>query len=170
MSRCIAFCRYFVGMALFKGHGLMRRFNVPERVVRNYFRGLNDGYADVPYHNAAHAADALHSVHWMWINFFGQSFGFPSVGSGLDSGIGVDDDFVPGLGREGGPANRGRAVTSDGSYGIPEGLIFSFPCTVDANNQFNIVQGVELSDAARARVMASAEELVMERDTVRDLL
>ena len=62
------------------------------------------------------------------------------------------------------------AITSDGSYGIPEGLIFSFPCTVDANNQFNIVQGVELNETARARVDASAAELSMERDTVSDLL
>lgn len=62
------------------------------------------------------------------------------------------------------------AVTSDGSYGIPEGLIFSFPCTVDDNGRYEIVQGVELSDQARARIMNSAEELVGERNTVSDLL
>lgn len=62
------------------------------------------------------------------------------------------------------------AVTSDGSYGVPEGLIFSFPCTVDANGRYEIVQGIELSDKARERIMASAAELVSERDTVADLL
>jgi len=62
------------------------------------------------------------------------------------------------------------AVTSDGSYGIPEGLIFSFPCTVDAAGNFNIVQGIELDATARQRVQNSADELVSERDTVKDLL
>jgi malate dehydrogenase len=62
------------------------------------------------------------------------------------------------------------AVPSDGSYGIPEGIIFSFPCTVDADGQYHIVQGVELDDFARGKVMASAEELQGERNTVSDLL
>ncbi|MCA9537355.1 MAG: malate dehydrogenase [Myxococcales bacterium] len=62
------------------------------------------------------------------------------------------------------------AVTSDGSYGVPEGLIYSFPCTVDADGQHHIVQGIELGDKPRARIMASADELVEERDTVKDLL
>jgi malate dehydrogenase len=62
------------------------------------------------------------------------------------------------------------AVTSDGSYGVPEGLIFSFPCTVDANGRYEIVQGIELDDTARGRIMESAKELLSERDTVADLL
>ena len=48
------------------------------------------------------------------------------------------------------------AVTSDGSYGVPEGLIFSFPCTVDADGRYEIVQGIELGEKARERIMASA--------------
>ena len=62
------------------------------------------------------------------------------------------------------------AVPSDGSYGIPEGLIFSFPCTVNEAGEYSIVQGVELNEQARARVMKSADELVSERDAVADLL
>jgi malate dehydrogenase len=62
------------------------------------------------------------------------------------------------------------AVTSDGSYGIPKGLIYSFPCTVDAQGQYQIVPDVELSEAARARAMKSAEELLAERDAVSDIL
>ena len=62
------------------------------------------------------------------------------------------------------------AVTSDGSYGIPEGLIYSFPCRVDASGHYEIVQGVELNAAAKARAMATADELVSERQTVADLL
>ena len=62
------------------------------------------------------------------------------------------------------------AVTSDGSYGIPEGLIFSFPCRVDAAGDYSIVQGVNLSEKAMLRIKASADELVSERDMVADLL
>jgi malate dehydrogenase len=62
------------------------------------------------------------------------------------------------------------AVTSDGSYGIPEGLIYSFPCTVNADGVYEIVQGIELNDTAHERAMNSARELVSERDAVKDLL
>ncbi|MEZ4471262.1 MAG: malate dehydrogenase [bacterium] len=61
-------------------------------------------------------------------------------------------------------------VSSDGSYGIPAGLIYSFPCRVDAKGGWSIVQGVELSDKARAKAMASAEELLEEREAIKDLL
>lgn len=62
------------------------------------------------------------------------------------------------------------AVPSDGSYGVPEGLIFSFPCTVDADGEYHIVQGVELDATAKARVQASADELIAEREAVAELL
>jgi malate dehydrogenase len=60
------------------------------------------------------------------------------------------------------------AVVSDGSYGVAEGLISSFPCTT-ANGEYSIVQGLELDDFSRERIDASAGELASERDTVRDL-
>ncbi|MCB9543682.1 MAG: malate dehydrogenase [Myxococcales bacterium] len=62
------------------------------------------------------------------------------------------------------------AVPSDGSYGITKGLIYSFPCRVDGNGDYEIVQGVELDEKARARVIKSMRELEEERDTVADLL
>ena len=62
------------------------------------------------------------------------------------------------------------AVPSDGSHGIPEGLIYSFPCRVDADGTYHIVQDVELGAAARERAEASAKELEGERETVKDLL
>jgi malate dehydrogenase len=61
-------------------------------------------------------------------------------------------------------------VWSDGSYGIPENLICSFPVTVDAKGEWKIVQGVELDPKARARVQKSVDELIEERDMVKDLL
>jgi malate dehydrogenase len=56
-------------------------------------------------------------------------------------------------------------VASDGSYGIPEGLICGFPCTC-ADGEFTIVQDLELDDFSRSRIDASVAELVSERDTV----
>ena len=62
------------------------------------------------------------------------------------------------------------AVPSDGSYGIPEGLIYSFPCTVDERGEYQIVPDVVLSTSAKEKAMASASELLAERDAVKDIL
>jgi malate dehydrogenase len=60
------------------------------------------------------------------------------------------------------------AVPSDGSYGIPEGLISSFPCTCTPGS-YQIVQGLDVDDFSRTRIDASATELADERDAVRQL-
>ncbi len=60
------------------------------------------------------------------------------------------------------------AIPSDGSYGVPEGLISSFPVTSE-NGEWKIVQGLEINEFSRARIDASVQELTEERDTVREL-
>jgi malate dehydrogenase len=60
------------------------------------------------------------------------------------------------------------AVASDGSYGIPEGLIYSYPVTT-ANGNWDIVQGLEIDDFSRAKMDATAAELAEERDAVKEL-
>ena len=60
------------------------------------------------------------------------------------------------------------AVPSDGSYGVPAGLISSFPCTCSAG-AYQIVQGLEINDFSRALIDASVGELVEEREAVREL-
>ncbi|GAA4153222.1 malate dehydrogenase [Actinomadura keratinilytica] len=60
------------------------------------------------------------------------------------------------------------AVPSDGSYGVPEGLISSFPVTCK-DGRWEIVQGLEIDDFSRARIDASVNELAEERDAVRKL-
>ena len=60
------------------------------------------------------------------------------------------------------------AVPSDGSYGVPEGLISSFPCTC-VNGEYSIVQGLDIDGFSRARIDASVAELTAERDAVRQL-
>ena len=60
------------------------------------------------------------------------------------------------------------AVVSDGSYGVPEGLISSFPVTTK-DGSYEIVQGLEIDAFSRARIDASAAELAEERDAVKAL-
>lgn len=61
------------------------------------------------------------------------------------------------------------AVPSDGSYGIPEGVIYSFPCVCE-NGDYRIVQGLEINDFSRERMNATDQELREERAAVEDLL
>ncbi|MEY4605666.1 MAG: hypothetical protein RLY45_426, partial [Actinomycetota bacterium] len=60
------------------------------------------------------------------------------------------------------------AVPSDGSYGVPEGLISSFPCTCK-DGKWSIVQGLDINEFSRGRIDATAGELADERDAVRSL-
>jgi malate dehydrogenase len=60
------------------------------------------------------------------------------------------------------------AVTSDGSYGVEEGLISSFPCTC-SDGSFSIVPGLEIDAFSRGRIDASVAELAGERDAVREM-
>ncbi len=60
------------------------------------------------------------------------------------------------------------SVPSDGSYGVPAGLISSFPCTC-ANGEYSIVQGLPINDFSRKMIDASVAELIDECDAVRSL-
>lgn len=60
------------------------------------------------------------------------------------------------------------AVPSDGSYGVPSGLISSFPCTC-ANGSYSIVQGLDIDNYNRVKIDTSVNELIEERDAVRTL-
>ena len=61
------------------------------------------------------------------------------------------------------------AIPSDGSYGVPEGLIYSFPVTC-SGGEYSIVQVLPVDDFSRERMDATAAELSEERDEVKDLL
>jgi malate dehydrogenase len=60
------------------------------------------------------------------------------------------------------------AVASDGFYGIPEGLVYSYPVTT-RDGQWEIVQGLEIDEFSRGKMDATAAELVEERDAVKEL-
>jgi malate dehydrogenase len=61
------------------------------------------------------------------------------------------------------------AVPSDGSYGVPEGLMFGFPCTCSGGN-WSIVQGLEINEFSRAKLDATAAELQEEAAAVAHLV
>ncbi len=60
-------------------------------------------------------------------------------------------------------------IPSDGSYGIPEGVLFGYPVTCQ-NGAFSIVQGLDLSDFSKARIQATHQELLEERSAITHLL
>jgi malate dehydrogenase len=60
------------------------------------------------------------------------------------------------------------AIPSDGSYGVPEGLMSSFPVTC-SGGQYSIVQGLDIDEFSQGRIDATVAELVEERDTVAQL-
>ncbi len=61
-------------------------------------------------------------------------------------------------------------VPSDGSYGTPEGVISSFPCTTDGKGNWQIVKGLEMNEFSEQKARISWKELVEEREMVQDLL
>ena len=60
------------------------------------------------------------------------------------------------------------SIPSDGSYGVPEGIISSFPVTC-SGGEYSIVEGLEIDDFSRERIDASTSELQEERQAVADL-
>ncbi len=62
------------------------------------------------------------------------------------------------------------AVVSDGSYGIPKGLIFGFPLRTNSNGKIEIIQGIELNEFAQTKIKVTTEELESEREAVADLI
>jgi malate dehydrogenase len=62
------------------------------------------------------------------------------------------------------------AIPSDGSYGVPEGIISGFPVSTDGAGTYTIVEGLELSEFAKGKLQASIDELQQEREAVADML
>jgi malate dehydrogenase len=92
-----------------------------------------------------------------------EARGSSSAASAASAAIDHVHDWVTGT--DGGWVSMG--IASDGSYGVPEGLISGFPCTC-SGGEYSIVQGIELDDFSRSKIDLSVAELVEERDTVKD--
>ena len=62
------------------------------------------------------------------------------------------------------------AIPSDGSYGVSQGLIFSYPLRSSGNGDYEVVQGIELDEFSQQKIQATREELEMEREAVKEML
>ena len=117
------------------------------------------------------AADAVDDQEWIENDFLPnvgkrgaaiiEARGASSAASAASAAIDHVSDWVKGT--NGGWVSMG--VPSDGSYGIPEGLICGFPCTCE-NGEWEIVEGLDIDEFSRGKIDLSVEELVGERDTV----
>ena len=130
----------------------------------------------------------------MYPDLFNARVGGRSAVEVVDDMEWIEQEFLPGVGKRGAAVIEARGsssaasaasaaidhvrdwvsgssdwvsmgVASDGSYGIPEGLICGFPCTCE-DGTWKVVPDLELDSFSRARIDASVEELLGERDTV----
>ena len=95
-----------------------------------------------------------------------EARGLSSAASAAHAGLSHMHDWVGGT-AEGDWTSM--AVPSDGSYGIPEGLVYSFPVIVESG-AYRIVQGLDVDEFSRGKMDATRGELEEERDAVKDLL
>lgn len=93
------------------------------------------------------------------INARGQSSAMSAANAALDHIVSMENATPEGDWFASG-------VMSDGSYGVTEGLIFSFPLRADGNGNYEIVQGLEISNWAQGMIDATEAELISERDTI----
>ncbi len=92
--------------------------------------------------------------------------GLSSAASAANAAIDHVHDWVFGT-RDGDWVSMG--IAADGSYGIPEGVMYGYPTTCK-NGKFEIVKGLEVSDFSRGRMQATLKELQEERDAIKHLL
>ena len=125
--------------------------------------------------NGSDAASAIGDLDWLADSFIPtvqqrgaaiiEARGLSSAASAASAAVDHVRDWM--LGTDEGDWTS-MAIASDGSYGVPEGLISSFPVTCAAG-EYSIVEGLELNAFSRARIDKSVAELSDERDTVREL-
>jgi malate dehydrogenase len=95
-----------------------------------------------------------------------EARGLSSAASAANAAIDHVRDWVSGT-RDGDWVTMG--IPSDGSYGVPEGVIYGYPVTCEGG-RYQIVKGIDISDFSRKRMDATLKELHEERDGVRQLL
>ena len=95
-----------------------------------------------------------------------EARGLSSAASAANAAIAHVRDWVHGT-REGDWVSMG--VPADGSYGIPEGVIYGYPVTCKGG-EYQVVKGIEISEFSRKRMDATLKELLEERDGVKHLL
>ena len=94
-----------------------------------------------------------------------ETRGASSAASAASAAIDHVRDWVKGVK---GYSWTSAAIMSDGSYGVPEGIISSFPA-ISVDGEWKVVDGLEIDDFSRAEIDASVKELLHEKDTVKGL-
>lgn len=159
---------------------LAQKLGIPITDIRNMTIWGNHSSTQYPdlFHAQVNGSVAIERVEQNW---YEQEFiptvqqrgaaiisarGASSAASAANAAIAHMRDWVLGT-----PENDwvSMGVYSDGSYGIEEGLIYSFPC-VCKNRAWEIVQGLDIDTFSRSRMDVSAQELKEERDAVQSLL
>jgi malate dehydrogenase len=134
-------------------------------------------YPDIFHANVAgqNAAELINDQEWLENDFIPtvqkrgaaviEARGASSAASAANAAVDHVHDWVLGT-----PAGDwvSMAITSDGSYGVEEGLISSFPVNC-SDGSYEIVQGLELSDFSKSRIEVTVKELQEERDAVKAL-
>ncbi|WP_101525129.1 malate dehydrogenase [Nocardioides houyundeii] len=125
--------------------------------------------------NGSNAAEAVGDQDWLENTFIPtvakrgaaiiEARGSSSAASAASATIDAARDWLLGSAKDDWVS---MAVASDGSYGVPEGLISSFPVTTSGGD-WSIVQGLEVNDFSRSRIDASVAELEDERKAVTEL-
>ena len=94
-----------------------------------------------------------------------EARGASSAASAASAAIDHVRDWVKGVK---GYSWTSAAIMSDGSYGVPEGIISSFPA-ISVEGEWTVVEGLEIDEFSRAEIDASVNELLHEKDTVKGL-
>ncbi len=125
--------------------------------------------------NGAGAAETVNDREWIESDFIPtvqkrgaaiiEARGASSAASAANAAVDHVHDWVAGT-----PSGDwvSMAIPSDGSYGIPEGVITGYPVTC-AGGEYTIVEGLEIDDFSRGKIDASVKELNEERDAVKQL-
>jgi malate dehydrogenase len=125
--------------------------------------------------NGKNAAEAVNDLAWIESTFIPtvakrgaaiiEARGASSAASAANAAIDHMRSWALGT-----PADDwvSMAVPSDGSYGVPEGIISGFPATT-SGGKYSIVQGLDIDDFSRAKINVSVAELIEERDAVNEL-
>ena len=159
---------------------LAKKLGVPVAEIRKMTIWGNHSSTQFPdiYHaevNGRNAAELVNDQAWIADTFIptvGQrgaaviaARGASSAASAANATVEHMHDWLLGT-----PDNDwvSMSVISDGSYGVPEGLISSFPVTT-SNGEYAIVQGLDINEFSRAKIDASAAELAEERHAVTEL-
>src|SRR4051794_6498886 len=159
---------------------LARKADVPVNAISNMTVWGNHSPTQYPdlFHakvNGQIAAEVVDDREWLENDFIPtvakrgaaiiEARGASSAASAANAAIDHVRDWVAGT-PEGDWVSM--SVPSDGSYGVPEGLISGFPCECSGGS-WTVVQGLEIDDFSRGKIDASAAELADERDSVNEL-